>query len=118
MSGGRFDLRGARPGGGKIQSIPALTQFEQGVRLLQRTLRRRQVIQLRELELEFELELESVVSVGAERAGVADTPGSAMFGEVALAVRDGFTPSAEIELNDMACMPSLSLVREIRPGFT
>lgn len=106
-SGGRFDLRGARPGGGKTHSIPALTQFEQGERLLQRTLRRRQVTQLRELEL--------AVSAGAGRgAGVADTPGSAVFGELSLAIGEWFTPSGEVELNDMARMSSLSLARGAR----
>lgn len=50
-SGGRFDFRGARPGGGKTQSMPAFVQFEHGDRLLHRTLRRRQVTQLRELEV-------------------------------------------------------------------
>lgn len=41
------DFRGARPGPGKIQSIPARTQLAQGDSLLHRTFRRRQVTQLR-----------------------------------------------------------------------
>jgi hypothetical protein len=80
-SGGRLDFLGARPGGGKIQSIPALVQLEHGVRLLQRTLRRRQVTQLREL------------SEGG-RGAVAET-GSAV-GELSL-VGDRCTPSGDAE---------------------
>lgn len=83
MSGGRFDLRGARPGGGKMQSVPALTQLEQGERLLQRTLRRRQVTQLRELASG-----PGRGAVGAWRA----------FGELSLA-EEAFTPSGEAEWN-------------------
>lgn len=88
-SGGRLDLRGARPGGGKMQSTFALTQFEHGERLLQRTLRRRQVTQLRELERS-----------GFGRGKVADAPGRALFGELSL--EEGCAPSGEAEWNDMA----------------
>lgn len=72
-SGGRLDLRGARPGGGKTQSTFALTQLEQGDRLLQRTLRRRQVTQLRELA-------ESRDGRGAVAGAAEGTP----FGELSL----------------------------------
>jgi hypothetical protein len=87
-SGGRLDLRGARPGGGKTQSMPALTQLEQGERLLQRTLRRRQVTQLRAL----------AISEGG-RGPVAGTPVRAL-GEFSLA-GDEFSPSGEAVWNDM-----------------
>lgn len=81
-SGGRLDFRGARPGGGKIQSIPALTQLEHGVRLLQRTLRRRQVTQLREL------------ASGGGRGAVADS-GTAV-GEFSL-VGERCNPSGDAD---------------------
>lgn len=57
-----------------MHSTFPLTQFEHGERLLQRTLRRRQVTQLRELE-----------SSGGGRGWVADTAGCALFGELSLA---------------------------------
>lgn len=88
-SGGRLDLRGARPGGGNTQSIPALTQLEQGERLLQRTFRRRQVTQLRALAIS-----------AAGRGAVAGTPERALFGECSLAGEE-FSPSGEAEWNDM-----------------
>lgn len=70
-----------------MQSILALTQFEHGVRLLQRTLRRRQVTQLRELERS-----------GFGRGKVADAPGRALFGELSL--EEGCA-SGDAEWNDM-----------------
>jgi hypothetical protein len=89
-SGGRLDLRGARPGGGKMQSTPALTQLEQGERLLQRTFRRRQVTQLRAL---------AISETG--RGAVASTPERALFGEFSLAEGEFSPPSGEAEWNDM-----------------
>lgn len=68
--------------------MPALTQLEQGERLLQRTLRRRQVTQLRALAISE-----------AGRGAVTDTPVSAL-GEFSLA-GDEFSPSREAVWNDM-----------------
>lgn len=88
-SGGRLDLRGARPGGGKTQSMPARTQFEHGDRLLHRTFRRRQVIQLRALGIS-----------GAGWGAVAGRPARVPVGECPLAEEE-FGPSGEAEGNDM-----------------
>lgn len=89
---GRFDLRGARPGGGKTHSIPALMQFEQGDRLLHRTFLRRHVTQLRELD-------ESATNGGA----VVDEVGALglVIWGLLLAVRERFS-SEEADGNDMA----------------
>lgn len=86
VSGGRLDLRGARPGGGNTHSILALTQFEHGERLLQRTFRRRQVTQLREV---------------AESGGGRGAAGTDCwtFGELSL--EEWVNPSGDAEWKDM-----------------
>lgn len=72
-----------------MQSMLALTQLEHGERLLQRTLRRRQVTQLRELERS-----------GFGRGKVAGASGRALFGE--LSPEERCAPSGDAEWNDMA----------------
>lgn len=80
-----------------MQSVPALIQLEQGDRLLQRTLRRRQVIQLREL------------ASGAARGAVGAWRA---LGELSLAVGEAFNPSGEAELYMAQGSPHSSLYHE------
>lgn len=64
-------MRGALPGPGNIQSIPALTQLEHGFSLLHRTFRRRHVTQDLGLRCEFDIEEVRAGSVGVAAAEFA-----------------------------------------------